>query len=252
MKSLVTIPVGLKGKDAVNNIIQKLGFDKYTFMLFQYDKSDWTSSAPWADKVIRIQYPHQMKWWYLKRFVTPQALDNFEYLISLDDDVALDNIDMDKMIAIFRRHNIDLGQPAQTGSGFAYWHNQVQQHHAPETHRVGRWVDFVECGPFTVISRQMWQSCIWDMVQEDLTSGIGLDLVWGGHCNKQGFNRYAVIDKYPVIHLDLKTAREKDGTGPRYNPDPEMWTYLNRFKDIKVNLDRDGFKTLGYIEDETG
>lgn len=40
---------------------------------------------------------------------------------------------------------------------------------------------FVECGPAVAVSRKAW-ACLWGLLQGDLGSGYGLDLVWSRAC----------------------------------------------------------------------
>jgi hypothetical protein len=56
-------------------------------MLLHYDMSDW-SQFPWYEHVISIRFPGQMKWWYVKRFVTPEMAESYDYIAVFDDDVG--------------------------------------------------------------------------------------------------------------------------------------------------------------------
>jgi hypothetical protein len=70
---------------------------------------------------------------------------------------------------------------------------------------IGRWVDFVECGPATFFSRAMYQKCVYDLLREDLASGWGYDVFWHKFCHTvYGFNRSAV---YAVVIVNSLARR---------------------------------------------
>lgn len=55
LSSLVAIPVGKRSKENVDKLIKAFGLEKFTFMLFHYDTTDW-SDMPWYNQVIAIRY----------------------------------------------------------------------------------------------------------------------------------------------------------------------------------------------------
>lgn len=250
MRSLVVMAVGDKGKSTASAFIQHLGFANFDYMLFHYDSSDW-SKVEWIDSVISVRYPGHMKWWYIQRFVTPLEAHKYEFIWVVDDDAGVESIPPLEFLGLLRRQNISMAQPAQRAPG-GWWSINKQQHHSRESHRVGRWVNFVETGPLIVFRRDLYSQCVWPFIQEDLTSGYGLDSMLAQHCTQQlGASRFAVIDRYPMDHFDLKTASSSKG-GKRkllYDPMAEMRAYEQRFPHLQVNLDRDGYSTLGYITD---
>jgi hypothetical protein len=112
---------------------------------------------------------------------------------------------------------------------------------------VGRWTTFVECGAFTFFSSEQWNACVWDFIQEDLTSGWGLDLFWHDFCKqKTGREVSAVIDRYPQVHRSFETADKSSKEGrPIYEPWPEIDTYQRRFPGVA----RSQQQNLGLITD---
>jgi hypothetical protein len=134
--ALIVIVCGEAGKDYVNKLITKFGPTKYRFMVMLYDTSDWSQMA-WLSDVIIIRFPKQMKWWYIKRFVTPELVDSYEYVGIFDEDVGFEllflrlfvdrtlmyvvgvpfnmhrvqNFDIDGYLDVMRNYNIALSQP---------------------------------------------------------------------------------------------------------------------------------------------
>ena len=63
-KTLVAIFVGKKSIGTVSSNIKRLGFEKFSFIVFNYDGSD-LSDQEWFDRVIVVIAVRQMKWWYV-------------------------------------------------------------------------------------------------------------------------------------------------------------------------------------------
>jgi hypothetical protein len=53
-----------------------------------------------------------MKWWYIKRFVTPALVDAYEYVWFFDEDVVLNELDPPGYLEFIKKHNIHLSQAA--------------------------------------------------------------------------------------------------------------------------------------------
>jgi hypothetical protein len=114
-----------------------------------------------------------------------------DWLVVLDDDVALPPRFLDRFIALCEHFDLALAQPAQTLMSHAAW--RVTRRHAcclaRETH-------FVEIGPVTGFRR--------DAAAEltpfpALRYGWGLDLHWGAVAKERGW-RLGIVDALPVGH----------------------------------------------------
>jgi hypothetical protein len=138
---LVTIPAGNAGKENVDKLVRKFGLENFQFILFHYDMSDW-SNVTWYKDVISIRFVHfatfaavrdfsgslipsfcrvtgRMKWWYMKRFITPQMAEMYEYVFAIDEDSDPETIDIPAFMNILRTHKIHIAQPAVT-SGYSH------------------------------------------------------------------------------------------------------------------------------------
>lgn len=67
------------------------------------------SNALWCKRFVS-----QMKWWYMKRFVTPQVAESYEYIFAIDEDSDPEHIDINGVLEILRTHQIHIAQPALT------------------------------------------------------------------------------------------------------------------------------------------
>jgi len=216
-KSLVIIAVGGASVFAVDKIVKTFGFTNFSFVLFHYDNDSSWSQFEWYKQVLSIRMQGAMKWWFIKRFIVPYVVAPYLYLFFLDEDVDLDDFEPLGYIKILNDYNVSLSQPAMKAHNS--WEVTVRQDPA----KIGRWTNFVEIGPVTVISSQIWRECIWDVIENDLTSGWGMDLSWHHICSLQGWNRTAIIDFFSFTHRSTLSAHKTT-----YDPEREQKEYYRR------------------------
>jgi len=239
-KSLVAIPAGKKSQPHVDKIVQSFGLQNFSFILFHYDDSNW-DAFPWYKSVLSLRGPPQMKWWYMKRFLTPAIAMAYEYIFPWDDDVSLtDEFDPSGFVSLLREYDIQMAHPALQEGGTT-WSIMFQQVASKDVG--GRFVNFIECGT-PVFSSALWNSCIWGLLYGDLTSGWGYDLIWYERC---GNPRTAVIDRYPMHHRKSGQASSLPDT--IYNPVREETTMYERYPSDKVEI-RERIKDFGPFKEE--
>eukprot|EP00002_Diphylleia_rotans_P031373 TRINITY_DN6514_c0_g1_i1.p1 TRINITY_DN6514_c0_g1~~TRINITY_DN6514_c0_g1_i1.p1 ORF type:complete len:296 (+),score=46.16 TRINITY_DN6514_c0_g1_i1:165-1052(+) len=68
--------------------------------------------------------------------------------------------------------------------------------------KVGRWTDFVECGPLTIFSREAW-NCFWKYIQNDGATGWGYDFYFETLCAPR---QAALLDNQCLYHLHTHSA----------------------------------------------
>jgi hypothetical protein len=140
-----------------------------------YDGSDWRG-VPWVGRreVMLVSSPvGQMKWWYVKRLMTPAIVspDAYDYVVILDDDVdvAPPAFHLGGFVHAMHRAGVLLAQPGHAPGSSTTWPHVMAD---PRPGFVGRWTNMVECGPLVVFSTAVW-SCVWKLLQPDLSSGYG-------------------------------------------------------------------------------
>lgn len=220
-KSLIAIPVGEKAKESIDKWVQKFGTKDFKFVFFVYDNSSW-SQFEWHKEVIFIHYPKQIKWWYIKRFITPQVVDAYKLVIFADDDVDVEHMDPIGLVEVFLKNELEVAQPAhRKGHPISHYITlQVEGNH------IGRWTNFCEIGPVLLFSPQAYQ-CAYHLIQIDLASGWGYDTLWTKFCK---FKRVAIIDKYPLIHVSRRgISVDGDKSDLLFG---EMGVLLNRYSMI--------------------
>ena len=230
-RGLLTIPIGKKSVAIVNGTIYNfLNSGAGRVLLFAYDKFDWSGQTWYSDeRVILVRHLKQMKWWFIKRFVTPLTVEAYDYLWLSDDDASF-AWNPNEFMDILDQFKVELAQPSHllsapcVGSSWAITHHRIPAKGGGEH---GRWTNFVECGPLVVIHKNAWKRCLWNFLQDDLTSGYGLDEMWYDACKP----KTAVIDKLSMCHNSTKTARSN--SIDVYDPGKEWPEYQRRFPTVK-------------------
>jgi len=157
------------------------------------------------------------------RAVLPGPRPAPDWLIVLDDDVALPERFLDRFLGACEAVGFELAQPAQTLRSHAAW--RVTRRRGGSLARETR---FVEIGPVTAFSRVAQEAL---MPFPDLRYGWGLDSHWGALAAERGW-RIGVVDALPVRHESRPVATSYGHadaveeatsflTGRAYVPTPE-------------------------------
>ncbi|NNL34572.1 MAG: hypothetical protein HKP35_01985 [Silicimonas sp.] len=149
----------------------------------------------------------------------------YSHVLFIDDDVETSAVELNRLFALCRRHDLDLAQMSLTTGSWCNW-----QHLYTRKGVVGpRAVSAVE------IMMPVFSSRALRWIRPTLgqsVSGFGLDLVWGQIVAEQG-GRIAVLDEVSATH-----ARPVDQVGGAYyqylrrhgiNAKAELWTMLKRY-----------------------
>jgi hypothetical protein len=124
----------------------------------------------------------------LLRSNPPQGYD---WLLVLDDDVALPRGFVDGFIFLAERFDFRLAQPAHRGRSHAGWQVTRQQPRA-----VARETAYVEIGPVVAFHATTFEALL---PFPELRAGWGLDLHWSALARDRGW-RIGVVDATPIRH----------------------------------------------------
>ncbi|KAJ3362138.1 hypothetical protein GGF32_006423 [Allomyces javanicus] len=217
---LVAVPVGESAKSRIDTLVHQFGLDRFAFMLFIWDHSDW-SEFPWFAHVTAIRVARQAKFWYAKRFIPPEVALHYDYIWLLDDDMVLDFAwDPVNATETMRRYNVHFAQPALTiGTHF----DQGAIEKRVEGYEVGHWANFVEMMA-PIISRGAY-ACAWTLTPWDTSASWGVDNSFYPVCSSLGYCRFAILDGFPMKHLDTKTF-----VGDEEQKRQELKASQNQFK----------------------
>jgi hypothetical protein len=117
--------------------------------------------------------------------------DGYDWLLIIDDDVALPRGFLDIFLFLAERFELRLAQPAHRSRSHAAW--AVTRRHAG---RVARQTAFVEIGPVTAFHSTTFEVLL---PFPDLRIGWGLDAHWSALAQERGW-RIGVVDATPVRH----------------------------------------------------
>ncbi|GJN11467.1 hypothetical protein PR202_ga29664 [Eleusine coracana subsp. coracana] len=165
-KSLLAVAVGIKNKAVVHKLVTKFTASEFTVMLFHYDGAAW-SSGPTSSR----GRAGPSTWRSAGRpssgspsgSCTRTWVADYDYVFLWDEDVEVDAFDPARYLAIVRREGLEVSQPALDRAS--------DIHHAHTAHQGGAgWVKVM----VPVFSRAAWR-CAWEMIQNDLVHGWGLD-----------------------------------------------------------------------------
>jgi GT2 family glycosyltransferase len=120
-----------------------------------------------------------------------QSLADRDWLLVIDDDVALPRGFLDQFLFLAERFSLDLAQPAHTRSSHAAWAVTRRRRRS-----VLRETTFVEIGPVTALSRATFPVLL---PFPPLRMGWGLDAHWAALARDHGW-RCGVVDAVCVRH----------------------------------------------------
>ncbi len=120
-----------------------------------------------------------------------------DWLLVVDDDIALPGGFLDRFLFLSERFHLDLAQPAHRLASHAAW--RVTRRRPLD---VVRETPFVEIGPLTAFARSTFSTLL---PFPDLRMGWGLDMHWAALARAHGW-RCGIIDATPISHRAAPAA----------------------------------------------
>ncbi|CAM6028791.1 unnamed protein product [Sphagnum balticum] len=259
-KNLLAMAVGINQKEGVDQIVQKVLDFNFTIMLFHYDGiTDQWNDLPWYNQSIHIVALHQTKWWYAKRFMHPDIVEQYNYIFLWDEDLGVENFNASRYVQIMEEDGMEISQPALDPASLDIHHGITLRRPKNRSHkRIYKARGLTLCteesnGPpctgwvevmAPVFSRAAWR-CTWHMIQNDLVHGWGLDFKIG-YCS-QGIRseKVGVIDDEYVLHKGIPSLGGPHNNRVRRRSGAEMKAFLQRWRNaVKADPDWiDPYKT---------
>lgn len=137
------------------------------------------------------------KWENLDRLIADGGLEDADWLLAIDDDVALPGGFLDAFLFLAERFDLALAQPAHRRRSHAAW--SVTRRRGGS---VVRETGFVEIGPVTAFRADTLEVVL---PFPPLRTGWGLDAHWAALARERAW-RMGVIDATPVAHALGKVA----------------------------------------------
>ncbi|XP_078433630.1 uncharacterized protein LOC144704918 isoform X2 [Wolffia australiana] len=229
LKNLLAIPVGIKQKEIVNQIVSKFISCGFQVMMFHYDGfvDEWRV-FPWYDQSIHVSAINQAKWWFAKRFLHPDIISEYNYVFLWDEDLDVENFHPERYLKIIKEEGLEISQPALDARHGSKVHHRItardpkqKLHRRIYKHAGGfrcyenstgppctGWVEMMA----PVFSRAAWR-CTWHMIQNDLIYAWGLDYRLGYCAQGERSLKIGVVDAEYVVHKDIPTLGGSDDMG---------------------------------------
>ncbi len=141
--------------------------------------------------------PDRGKFENLNALLEGHPLDDRDWLLVIDDDVALPPGFLDRFLFLAERYELALAQPAHRRHSHAAWSVTRRRWSS-----VVRETAFVEIGPVTAFARKTFDALL---PFPSLRMGWGLDLHWAALGRERGW-RLGVVDAVPVLHATRPVA----------------------------------------------
>jgi hypothetical protein len=138
----------------------------------------------------------------LNRLLCDACLSDYEYVMVVDDDIALPNSFIDRYLQIVAERGYALSQPARTHDSYID-HYFVSQLIGIES----RQTNFVEIGPLFAVHRSAYSLIL--PLDERPPMGWGLDFVWPVLIEHHGLSM-GIVDACPVQHCFRKPVAYYD------------------------------------------
>lgn len=229
-KSLLAIPVGIKQKAVVDKLVSKFPAANFTVMLFHYDGAmDGWSDLAWSRRAVHVAAADQTKWWFGKRFLHPDLVDEYDYVFLWDEDIEVDGFDPLRYLDIVRKEGLEISQPALDHRSQIHHRLTARTRRGGAVHRRfyktaggGRcygnstgppctgWVEMM----VPVFSRAAWR-CAWRMIQNELVFAWGLDFKLGYCAQGDRSKNVGIVDSEYVLHRGIATLGDAAAAGGR-------------------------------------
>nr|GMC88012.1 uncharacterized protein LOC109159214 [Ipomoea batatas] len=218
--NLLAIPVGIKQKDNVDEIIQKFLSENFTIILFHYDGNvdGWWDLA-WSKEAIHIVAHSQTKWWFAKRFLHPDVVSIYDYIFLWDEDLGVENFHPARYLEIVKSEGLEISQPALDPNSTGIHHKITVRSRTNKFHRrVYKDKGSAKCsnesegppcsgfveGMAPVFSRSAWR-CVWHLIQNDLVHGWGMDMKLGYCAQGDRTTNVGIVDSEYLVHLGIQS-----------------------------------------------
>ncbi|CAK8577773.1 unnamed protein product [Lathyrus sativus] len=219
-RSLLAVPVGIKQKENIDTMVQKFLAGGFTIILFHYDANvDGWKDLDWCSRAIHIAAKNQTKWWFAKRFLSPDIVSIYDYIFLWDEDLGVEYFSPSRYVKIVKEEGLEISQPALHPNSTEIHHKLTVRARTKKVHRrvyelrgKTRCSDesdgppctgFVE-GMAPVFSRSAWY-CTWHLIQNDLVHGWGMDMKLGYCAQGDRSQNVGVVDKEYVFHKGIPT-----------------------------------------------
>lgn len=219
---LLALLVKLNMMKNVDKIVSKFTKEWMVMLFHEEGKMDDWLEFTWAARAAHVVAARQTKWWFAKRFLHPDVVAPFDFVFVWDQNLDVDNFDPTRFIKLMREHELEIAQPAvEPEAGEQVTWQMTKRLAGSDFHKYTEekpgWckdprkppcAGFVEIQA-PVFSRTAWR-CVWNMIQNDLVHGWGLDFNLG-RCAQPAHEKIGVVDVEFVRKLPSPHKQAAEG-----------------------------------------
>lgn len=220
-KFLYASPVGTSGKKHLKKIIERFGHAHFDYLIFAYDDDPFDEDIFKRCRIIREK---GYRWYFMKKYVTPEVCKKYRYIFVWADDIDIEDFSYNNFISIMERNQLQIAQPALGRK--SYFSHAITT--VKKWQKFGRYVDFVE------IMVPVFQARAWETFWQYLDPvnnpwGWGCDLLAHSLC---GFTNMGIVDCEPVTHTRPVSSGTKAGQGKHWF----LEKHKQHKKALKINI----------------
>lgn len=184
--------------------MSQIDIDRMDSLIFVYDHTLFKKKI---FKKCNFIYEKSIKWKYMKKYLTPDFCNKYDYIFIWDDDIDPLRFSCQRFLDVMERNNLEIAQPALSRDSF-FSHKITLQGSA----RVGRFTDYVE-NMVPVFSRKGWKKYWQIMSDDDYFWGWGYTFVARSACK---YKNMGIVDSElvrharPVQSIKTRASRECD------------------------------------------
>jgi hypothetical protein len=189
-KNLYFTKASAEHKHLVAKVIEKFGHEDFDYIIIVWDGSRFEEDI---FKRCRVIYEGGLNFKFIKKYLTPDVVEQYRYLFFWDDDIDIGTFDCKNFLDIFERNNLQLAQPSLTPESYFTFQLTLKD----PNQRVGRYTDFVEV-MVPVMPSDYWKR-YWEMIEENYNHwGMGYDSYVRSVCKLKNMG---IIDQESVTHV---------------------------------------------------
>ncbi|PRQ49948.1 hypothetical protein RchiOBHm_Chr2g0127631 [Rosa chinensis] len=186
-KYLVTFTVGHAQKKNIDAAVKNTS---------EWDQFEGSKQA------IHVSIQKQTKWWCAKRFLHPDIVASYEYILIWDEDIGVEHFNAEEYIKLVRKYGLEVSQSGLEPNNGLTWQMTKER----QTEEKPGWCNDLHlppCAAFVeimapVFSRDAW-CCVWHMIQNDLVHVRGLDFALR-RCVEPAHEKIGVVDAQWIVH----------------------------------------------------
>ena len=237
-KALVSIPIGSKGRNSVDALIESMGHDAFDYFLFAFDDTNWETSNWYGKSGVRVERVSGYKWTLYYDYLTASLVEPYTHLFLWDDDLQpAPGFDGTAILHILQSLYIEIAAPMIRNNAHLHFDGAATIHRN-NTLEPLHTVNYVEIMA-PIYSKRVWLQCLLPHLVRDRGTGWGIDAFLQNFGGCVPGDIYTM--RFPLDHTDSKTLSAIHVNNTNHIGDQTNRKYEREVRARKVRP-RAGFK----------